>query len=583
MALGRIILKSIRKAIISMLLLLTFVFNAASCDLLQNLNISDIFGGIFGGGTVEDNEEIFYIKSESAISIKAGEALTLECHRDTKLSGDVIWTSSASCVTVNNGVIKGISQGIAIIKATLSGYSDYITVTVTVGDNGNIIPDGSGENNGDNGENTDDVTQKPDDTDYIFGSEYETITVDEAIDIAKLHTSEASDEKYYIVAKIDYILDLSKGEMTISDETESIYVYKSTDHNGASLSGTTLSVGDMIIIYGTLRSYRGLLEIESSKIISYYTPGEDTPSGAGFGDLGAVDNSGNISSDDPYQNVDIDEFYRNYTPATSYLDAYYRTKHGLMSGKIDAQAQEPTISTYRPTSDGKYIRNSEYLYSEDGLTYYVVDAYGEIVFEVYKGAAYVVLEEVAAYVFAFGEPPANQTTSKDTEPEDSIWGKYLRLNHTQFSGDTSKYPYEPKLPNITGCGGSYVYYEMDIGTLGTDCDPSYTPKIYNNGKTITRGAARIVYSSYDRNNNKKLEPDEKYVFYTYNHYNDFEEYLNYLGGWGEMFGNITGGGKISSKTNYNPTPYPKTVSSKISAVSYIVLNLEFIVLNRETI
>ena len=53
--------------------------------------------------------------------------------------------------------------------------------------------------------------------------------------------------------------------------------------------------------------------------------------------------------------------------------------------------------------------------------------------------------------------------------------------------------------------------------------------------------------------------NEKYVFYTYNHYNDFCEYLNYYGGWGETFGNITGGGTISSKTDYNPTAYVPVV------------------------
>jgi hypothetical protein len=52
-----------------------------------------------------------------------------------------------------------------------------------------------------------------------------------------------------------------------------------------------------------------------------------------------------------------------------------------------------------------------------------------------------------------------------------------------------------------------------------------------------------------------IEVGENYVFYTYNHYNDFQEYLNYEGGWGEMFGNITGGGTLSSKYDYNPTPY----------------------------
>ena len=64
---------------------------------------------------------------------------------------------------------------------------------------------------------------------------------------------------------------------------------------------------------------------------------------------------------------------------------------------------------------------------------------------------------------------------------------------------------------------------------------------------------------YDRNGNLIIEEDEKYLFYTYNHYNDFQEYLNYEGGWGEMFGNITGGGEMSSKVNYNPTPYVEVV------------------------
>ena len=39
---------------------------------------------------------------------------------------------------------------------------------------------------------------------------------------------------------------------------------------------------------------------------------------------------------------------------------------------------------------------------------------------------------------------------------------------------------------------------------------------------------------------------------------DFREYLNYYGGWGEMFGNVTGGGEYSSKTDCNPTPYVET-------------------------
>ncbi len=262
---------------------------------------------------------------------------------------------------------------------------------------------------------------------------------------------------------------------------------------------------------------------------------------------------------DPYVDMSAEEFYANYTPATTYMDAYYRTLHYFMSGSIEEQDQEPTLAQYQPMENGLYVRNTSALYSEDGNIYYLVDSHGNIVKKIFKGAAYVTLEEVAAYVFAFGDIPANYTASKSTRPSNSPWGKYLRLNNTEFSGNTSKWPYEPELPDISGCGGELYYYEIDIGTTGTDCDPAYTPAIYNNGSRITRGAARIVYTRYDKNRNKIIDLDEKYLFYTYNHYNDFQEYLNYEGGWGEMFGNITGGGAISSKYNYNPTPYVQVV------------------------
>jgi hypothetical protein len=260
---------------------------------------------------------------------------------------------------------------------------------------------------------------------------------------------------------------------------------------------------------------------------------------------------------DPYLTVSKEEFYSNYEPATDYWDAYYRTQHGFMSGCVDDQDQNPTIAEDRPREDGVYLRNSFSLYSYDGNAYTVLDSEGNVSFTVFKGGAYVTLEEVAAYVFAFGDIPVNYTSAKKGSPSSSVWGKYLRLNHSAFSGSTSKYPYEPELPDISGCGGSLYYYEIDIGTTGTDCDPSYVSYTYNDGNKITRGAARIVYSRFDANHNNIIDVNEKYLFYTNNHYNDFREYLNYKGGWGEIFGNITGGGTISSKYNYNPTPYIK--------------------------
>ena len=273
---------------------------------------------------------------------------------------------------------------------------------------------------------------------------------------------------------------------------------------------------------------------------------------------------------DPYVNVDKEAFYANYTPACCYVDACYRTEHFLLSGTLEVPGQYVRESAYQPMEGDTYIRNTDCFYLDDGNTYAVVDCTGDVVLYIYKGAAYITLEEVAAYMYAFGGKdcvlPANYTSAKKTKPANSPWGEYLRVNHSYFKGDTNKYPYEPELPNISGCGGDLQYYELDIGTTGTTT-PGYSPKLYNDGTGIERGAARIVYTRQDLNNNGIYEDDEIYVFYTHNHYNDFREYLNYYGGWGEMFGNVTGGGEYSSKTNANPTPYPETVNKSFSAMA----------------
>ena len=254
-----------------------------------------------------------------------------------------------------------------------------------------------------------------------------------------------------------------------------------------------------------------------------------------------------------------------HLPAGSYEEAMERSKNNQLSGYDFVPDQAPILSEYRPMQDGKYIKNNNSYYI-DYNTYVVVDAYGREVFRIYRGGAYITLEEVAAYVYAFGTYPANHTSKKTTSVSGNAWGIYLRSNHSKFTGDTSKYPYEPELPRISGCGGDLIYWEMDIGTTGTDCDPAYPAKIYNNGTKIDRGAARIVYTWNDLNGNGITDPtDIVFVFYTYNHYNDFQEYLNYYGGWGDMFGNITGGGKISSKSDYNPTPYVPVIAGKISS------------------
>lgn len=247
---------------------------------------------------------------------------------------------------------------------------------------------------------------------------------------------------------------------------------------------------------------------------------------------------------DPYVDVDVAEFYANYTTACCHQDAVYRSAHYLMSGELEVPDAAVTATDDQPMEGNVYIRNTDNFYLNDGNTYVVVDAQGQYVMQIHRGGAYITLEEVAAYMYAFGgsgDIPANYSSYKKEKPTSSSWGKYLRVNHSNFSGDTNRYPNEPELPNITGCGGSLQYHEMDIGTTGCGNNPS----IYNNGSYINRGVARLVYARYDLNGDGVYSEDEVYVFYTYNHYNDFQEYLNYYGGWGEIFGYVTGGGTPS--------------------------------------
>ncbi len=493
-------MKAFNKVLISIILIISVLFGAVSCvDFGAAANSST-------NSSTDAQEPAFYINGENRYVLSLGETVTLTLTFPKGEAGDVEWTSSHSCVSVENGVVKALSHGTSVVKAIYGEYTDSIIILVpgvpndntvdsstsnssdTTTDSSNTTTDSSDATTDSSDATTDSsntTTDDEDDGNGGFADGYNTITVAKALELAEMYTSAPSIEKYYVVASVKEIVSASNGRMYIYDETGTIYVYKSTLLSGAAVSSSSLEKGDLVLICGTLRNYRGTLEIDTGTIIDFYNP--NAP----------------LDKNDPYVNVDVEEFYANYKPAISYEDAYYRTLHNLMSGTIGDQDQAPTISPYQPMKGGLLVRNTEMLYSEDGNTYFVVNAYGDVVMEIYRGGAYIMLEEVAAYVFAFGEPPANQTSSKKTSPQSSPWGIYLRLNHTSFSGNTDSYPYEPKLPNISGCGGTLNYYEMDIGTTGTDCDPSYTAAVYRDIKEAAEAVAELKAFAFTVNENNR--------------------------------------------------------------------------------
>ena len=246
---------------------------------------------------------------------------------------------------------------------------------------------------------------------------------------------------------------------------------------------------------------------------------------------------------DPYVGLSHDEFYRNYTEATSYEDALLRTKYGFISGSIDYNSNLHESNTIYEGKD--FLKFGNYTYginSNNEVVSYNINYTNGSSKTIYKGAGYVALEEVAAYILAFGEVPANSNYNKNkTGQSQSIakWGKYGRVNVGKYSNDVVKYPNEPELPTKDSNGKKYQYTETDIGLA-----------IYNNGSKITRGTYRICFTSSYLDGSKITDVRERFVFFTGNHYYDFEEYLNYYGGWGNKFGYETG-------NNVSPTPYIK--------------------------
>lgn len=268
----------------------------------------------------------------------------------------------------------------------------------------------------------------------------------------------------------------------------------------------------------------------------------------------SIEDHPHIHESDPYEwvqdNNDREFFYQNdYHEACCYVDAQYRTQHGLLSGDIAEQSHLPE-NIDRPHDDsGLYyrIKDANYTYRPNGdyESYTINTIDGSVGRKIYYNGAYASLNDVAAYLLAFGETPPN--TIKGKESFDKIeavnsWWKFGRVNDSYYSNDTSKFPYEPKLPE------SY-YYETDFGASTEYYVGNYLESTYNDGTKISgRMACRFVYVA--TKDDKDIQ--NRRVFYTYNHYNDFQEYLNYDNGFGERFGNESMGNEPNKYNDSNP-------------------------------
>ena len=113
--------------------------------------------------------------------------------------------------------------------------------------------------------------------------------------------------------------------------------------------------------------------------------------------------------EDPYINRSEEQFYANYTPAVSYQDSVYRTKHYFRSGDLGPLPYIPPKAEYQPKFGDTYVRNTDYQYTDNGNGYLVYDGNGNVIKTIYKGGAYITPHVVCAYVMAFRAKPKNYT------------------------------------------------------------------------------------------------------------------------------------------------------------------------------
>lgn len=275
--------------------------------------------------------------------------------------------------------------------------------------------------------------------------------------------------------------------------------------------------------------------------------------------------------DDPYENYtssDIEDFYENYTISTSYVDAYYRSKHNLLSGEYILE--DGTINEVNKPKDEEtslYYKNALVRYEVDKngnyISYTINNLYGED-YKIYYGGIYTSMNDVSAYLFAFNEIPKNYYVgSKDKYKTQAYeeFGELGRVNFSRYSGpSSSKYQYEPYLKGQKD--KSLYYREIDFGAnFGSNYYYTYNDRF---GGSNSRGTFRFLLSNsydsnytggYDVNTYSTPNPtkiDDRYVYLTQNHYNDFREYLNYYNGWGTIFGNATAGNSLNKYNSKNP-------------------------------
>lgn len=121
-------------------------------------------------------------------------------------------------------------------------------------------------------EPTDSSLNSSDEVVENFQDKYECISIARAIEIATAAGETPTTERYYVYGVIDSISNAQYGSMTITDGTDSLYVYGTYDIEGffnySELTDRPV-VGDEVVLSVNLHSFNGTAEAKSGWIVEY--------------------------------------------------------------------------------------------------------------------------------------------------------------------------------------------------------------------------------------------------------------------------------------------------------------------------
>lgn len=104
-----------------------------------------------------------------------------------------------------------------------------------------------------------------------IGDGYDVITVARALELCG-EAGNVTEERYYLLVTVDSVLNPQYGEMNVSDETGTIYVYGAYSHDGAlrySEMDEKPYKGDTVLLYCILQNHNGTKEVKNAYIIDF--------------------------------------------------------------------------------------------------------------------------------------------------------------------------------------------------------------------------------------------------------------------------------------------------------------------------